>query len=459
LIQKIVFGNKIIKGHLLSKISRLFLLFLIQIFLFACASTKEVENVPENVQVDSQEQSKQNDKINSSIENPEEAIQNKDTSNKTDVIEESKNSPQEEEKENVVKTSSIKLLFAGDIMAHEENLRCKDFNLIWKDVSHLLDGYDLIFANIEAPMDNTKAAATYPNFNMPQAYAQAAIDAGFSVFSLCNNHSNDQGTSGIHETIKTCKTLTQENLDHGKEVYFAGLKESKEAEFTWHLIEKNGWKILFLPITELLNRPVASDLVNYVVPDAAHRKEFKDYCRKLREENPCDLFVLSFHTSEPEYRRSVTKAQEEYYLELLDCGVDILWANHAHIIKDRKFVFNSQNDSQKIIMFANGNTISGQRRAPALESKNPTSERDNTGDGLLYEIIFTKDEEKNPQISFAQAHYITTYINTAQDFLLKPLDTSFIDYLYKVSRNNWAEYIKRRKKITEESTKDYIIWQ
>lgn len=400
------------------------------IFFAACATTKN--NLPEQIQEPQSEQE---------IVEPTFQTENlKSENEKTEI-------------------GSIKLLFAGDIMAHEENLRLLDYNKIWKDVDEYIHSFDLAFANIEAPMDETKEPSTYPNFNMPKAYAQAAINAGFSVFSLSNNHTNDQGASGIKETIAASKALTLENAENGTSLYFAGLKESAEADFTYHLIEKNGWKILFLPITELLNRPNASDYVNFVRPDEKDRKKFIEYCKALREENPCDLFVLSIHTSEPEYKRSVTKKQENFYMELLDCGVDILWANHAHIIKDRKFVFDSKTGRQKIIMFANGNTISGQRRAPELDSKNPKSERDNTGDGLLYQVTFTKNAEGLPQISFAKPFYITTYINTANEFLLKPLDTDFINYLYDIPRKSWAEYITRRKKITEESTKDYIIWQ
>ena len=85
----------------------------------------------------------------------------------------------------------IKLLFAGDIMAHTNNYHISSFDKIWRDVKYLIDGNDLVFANIEAPVDTTKPVSSYPNFNMPQNYVQAAVDAGFNVFSLCNNHSND----------------------------------------------------------------------------------------------------------------------------------------------------------------------------------------------------------------------------------------------------------------------------
>ena len=351
-------------------------------------------------------------------------------------------------------------MFGGDIMAHTNNLRLSDYNKIWTEVSDYISSFDLAFANIEAPMDTSKDPSSYPNFNMPKEYVQAAIDAGFNVFSLCNNHTNDQGLTGIKESMKTSENLIKENKTAGRDVYFAGLKNGEDADITYCLIEKNGWKILFLPITELLNRPSHSSYINFIKPEEESRKEFITSCKNLRAQNECDLFILSVHTAEPEYTRKITSEQETFYLDLLDAGADVVWANHAHIIKDRKFIFNSKDKSQKLIMFANGNTISGQRPSPSLDSKNPNTERDNTGDGLLYEVTFSrKSMEEAPEITYAHPFYITTYINTADEFLIRPLNDKFIKYLYSVPRKSWAEYITRRKSITEESTKDYIIWQ
>ena len=62
----------------------------------------------------------------------------------------------------------IKLLFAGDIMAHTNNYHISSFDKIWRDVKYLIDGNDLVFANIEAPIDTTKPVSNYPNFSMPQ---------------------------------------------------------------------------------------------------------------------------------------------------------------------------------------------------------------------------------------------------------------------------------------------------
>ena len=355
----------------------------------------------------------------------------------------------------------IKLLFAGDIMAHTNNYHISSFDKIWRDVKYLIDGNDLVFANIEAPIDTTKPVSSYPNFNMPQNYVQAAVDAGFNVFSLCNNHSNDQYLDGIKETLKTVDRICEQAAKNAnpRSLYFSGLKNSKESEFSYNIIEKSGWKILFLPMTELLNRPDFSEYINYVKTDDASRNEFIDYVKKLREKNPCTIFILSFHTAEPEYTRNITSRQEKFYKELIKNGVDIIWANHAHIIKNRKIIVDTETNCDKIIMYANGNTISGQRRNPDLTSKNPNGERDNTGDGLFYKVTLKKDNNGSVKIKKCEPIFITTYINTANEFVLKPLNQDFVNYLYSVPRTNWAKYIERRININQEATKDLIEWQ
>ena len=358
---------------------------------------------------------------------------------------------------------TITLLFAGDIMAHSVNYNITTYEKIWRDVKDVISEPDLAFANIEAPIDTTRSASSYPSFNMTRKYVQAAVDAGFDVFSLCNNHTNDQYKNGILETIKTTQAIkeyTKEQL--GTDVYFSGTKEKPDSKFsalTYNYFESNGWKILFLPVTELLNRPDASDYINFIKPDADSRKAFIKYAKELRTANPCDLFIISLHTSEPEYTRVITESQNEFYMNLLEAGADVVWANHAHIIKDRKIIVNTKTGRDKLIMYANGNTISGQRTKPELTSKNPTGERDNTGDGLFYIVTMHKENDGSVKIKKCETYFITTYINTANEYVIKPLNQSFVDYLYDVPRTNWAKYIERRIKINKDATKDLIEWQ
>ena len=369
-------------------------------------------------------------------------------------------SPEPESQHKKHDKDTINLLFAGDIMAHSVNYYITSYEKIWRDVKHLISEPDLAFANIEAPIDTTRSASSYPSFNMTQKYVQAAVDAGFDVFSLCNNHTNDQYKNGILETIKTTQAITQNTLEQSNhQIYFSGIKDSPKAPYTYNYFESGTWKILFLPITELLNRPDSSDYINFIKPDEDTRKAFINYVTELKASHPCDLFIISIHTSEPEYTRNITDKQNEFYMNLIDAGADVIWANHAHIIKDRKIIVNTKTGNDKLIMYANGNTISGQRTKPELTSKNPTSERDNTGDGLLYNVTFHREKDGSVKIKKCEPQFITTYINTANEYVIKPLNQDFVDYLYDVPRTNWAKYIERRIKINKDATKDLIEWQ
>ena len=133
--------------------------------------------------------------------------------------------------------SDITLLFGGDVMAHDQNYTVKDFDDIWKDVKPIIQGADIAFANIEAPVDPAKPVSSFPKFNMSFDYLDAAVKAGFSVFSMCNNHSNDQGLKGIQETIKSCDMLTRRYSESGRSVYFAGLKQNPSYGFSYAMIE------------------------------------------------------------------------------------------------------------------------------------------------------------------------------------------------------------------------------
>ena len=373
-------------------------------------------------------------------------------------------------KKSDIDSPTITITFAGDIMAHTYNHNITKYDKIWRDVKSYIEDSDLAFANLESPVDQTKPVSSYPNFNLPLRYVEAAVDAGFDVFSLANNHSFDQGERGIAQTIISMEELQTKKAEEGKDIYFSGLKKLKHGDYTYNIIEKNGWKILFLPVTGILNYPHDYAFINYVKTGEKPHREFVEFCKKLRAENPCDLFVISLHADEPEYKRTVLKSQRDFYLQLLETA-DVVWANHAHIIKDREFIFEAESGRHKLIMYANGNTISGQRTQPTFDAGTPMSERDHTGDGLLYYVQFiktktgktrynTEGKPENPvQIKKAEPIFITTYINTAWEFVLKPLNQEFVDYLKEVKRKNWAAYIERRIKINTEATKDLIKWQ
>lgn len=361
------------------------------------------------------------------------------------------------EAEKTEEPERLTLLFAGDIMAHRPNYSMKNYSKIWKDIKPLVSGADFSFANIEAPVNKNLPFSPYPDFNMQPSYPEAAIDAGFNVFSLVNNHTNDKGLEGINETRKWAEKIEEDSKLSERPVYFCGINKSPGEKISYKIIRKGNWKILFVAVTEILNRPDYRSYLNYVVASKKNWEEFSEYLAQIRKENPCDLMILSIHTDEPEYILSAEQKRKSYYRSLISKGVDVIWSNHPHIVREREFFGENETKLLKnAIIYGNGNTISGQRREP--DFKNPENPRDDTGDGMILKIVFQKNSRQETSIEKIETHFITTYINTAWEFVIKFLDDDFIRYLEDIGRTEWAEYIQARKKITE-NIKETTIWQ
>lgn len=343
-------------------------------------------------------------------------------------------------------------------MSHRPNYAMTDYSKIWKDVSPVIQSADFSFANIEAPVDSALPYSSYPDFNMKTHYPKAAVKAGFNVFSIINNHTNDQGLDGMKATLAWSEEMEKEYENSDRPLCFCGINAVKGSPVSFRIIQKNGWKIIFCAVTEILNRPSYTSYMNFVSPGKKSREAFCAYVKKIRGENPCDLFILSIHCSDEEYKKSVPESQRRYYKQLLENGVDIVWANHPHVIKERELIGNKADGKlHKLIMYANGNTVSGQRWQPALD--NAFNAREDTGDGLMLGVIVEKDMKNGGiEITSVTPYYITTYINTSFEFVVKYLDDAFISYLKNADRAKWAAYIEQRKKISEK-TKEITTWQ
>lgn len=327
----------------------------------------------------------------------------------------------------------LNLTFAGDLMSHSENFTMKDFSLAYADVKTFLKNDDISFVNLETPVCDSLPYSAYPLFNSKSFYVDCAIDAGFDVFSLANNHSNDQGFAGM---ISTLKYFTRKRAF---EIYSAGIKNEKENNISYDIIECKDWKILFASITEILNTRTANKALDYFSPN--QKDKLKDELIFLRQKHQCDLFVLSIHANEPEYVLTVTEKRKKWYYELLDCGVDILFANHQHVPQEWEIVKDAKTQKDKLIMYCLGNFVSGQRRKPNYNK--PDGIQEYKGDSYLLQVTVN-----NPQtIERVLPVYITTHIDTTKkderNFVVRHFTESFISEIEKINKVQ-AAYYKRR---------------
>ena len=157
---------------------------------------------------------------------------------------------------------SLLVTFAGDLMAHKPNWDRGHFDEIYEDIKDELLECPLVFANLETPVCDSKPYSTYPNFNVHHEYVEAAIDAGFNVFSLTNNHTNDQFLEGINSTREWFLKKEAETNETQRPVFACGLKNKPEDPLTYMIIKQDDWTILFVSITEILNTNYYSSYID-----------------------------------------------------------------------------------------------------------------------------------------------------------------------------------------------------
>ena len=341
----------------------------------------------------------------------------------------------------VEQSQNLTITFAGDLMAHDVNFMMKNYRHIYTDLADILLQDDLSFCNIEMPVCEEKPLSSYPSFNVHRSYIRAAIDSGFDVFALANNHTNDQGKSGIAGSITSFETLEAEYKTNGRRIYYSGLKKTKTDAWEPVIIEKNGFTLLFLSVTELLNSYGDSKhYLYYSEPTAEGRTLLLERISEMREKYPCDILILTLHVAEAEYGFNVSTEKKRWFKRLGDAGVDIICASHPHVMQTWEKVESTRsplleaqlNDGNfglhsYFFMYSMGNFISGQRMKPNYE--NPKHYREYTGDAVLLQLTLHKRDGKILNDYELRAIPVTVYKNE-HGLVMKRLDQNFIDGLF-----------------------------
>lgn len=254
----------------------------------------------------------------------------------------------QEKKEPEVKEERLSLIMVGDALLHSSLYRdgyqngTYDFTSQLELIKPEIQKHDLAFYNQESILGGTSIGLSdYPNFNSPQEFGDAMIDAGFNLVSLANNHTMDRGVTAIQNSCDYWKT---------KDVLAAGSYCSAEDAEEIKIKEKNGIKYTMLAYTYGTNGiTVPSDkpyLVNLYSDELA-----KADIEKVRDK--VDLLIVSMHWG-AEYRSEPTDEQKREAEYLSNLGVDIIIGTHPHVIEPITYI----NDT--LVIYSLGNFISAQ---------------------------------------------------------------------------------------------------
>ncbi len=269
----------------------------------------------------------------------------------------------------------LRLVFTGDIMAHDVNFRMNDYDRIYAPVSRYFEDADYTFGQLEFVVDPDRPMTTYPRFNVHPSYVESAIASGVNVFSLANNHTTDYGADGVHATLGSLSQLAADN-----DIYYSGARYQTDGQYEITEINWNDRKIGFLAITRILNDHSGSEFTYYVSHNPEEAAGFLDFLGELT--SSYDLFILSVHDG-TEYQPLPDGRTIRFYREAVDAGVDILWGHHPHVLQPWETV-ERDNGSRAVIMASMGNFVSGQTWR--LGPEDSGRRRAATGDSAVFRV-------------------------------------------------------------------------
>ena len=252
------------------------------------------------------------------------------------------------------KVYTAKFLAAGDALIHKpvrnsgkQSDGTWNYTAQFDMIRDILAEYDIKFYNQESVISGNDDY--YPTggglyFNTPKAYGDAAVEAGFNLVSLANNHSMDVGTNGALGSVGYWKTK--------EGIIFDGMTDSEEMrnDYTRLIGEANGITYGFVAYTTSTNGNPVPNSKPYLVNTYSEEKVKNDIAA-LRDQ--VDVLIVSMHWG-IEYILEPNAEEKKIANFLAEQDVDIVIGNHAHCIQPIEKI------GDTVVFYALGNLISNQ---------------------------------------------------------------------------------------------------
>lgn len=223
------------------------------------------------------------------------------------------------------------LSIGGDLLPYARLLEA-DPSHFWSECGGWFFGSDLVFANLETPIDLNKPVSAVPEvmlndmyFNGSEAFYDLFSGGGhYDVLSLANNHALDQGVAGLEATMSL---LEARNV--------GGVGAAKKGRQAWKLIEKNGLKLSFHAWTYSLNKSSQSAdqsmQVNHLRLNQA-RVDLKEVVNEIQaaKKQGADFSFLYLHMGNAYHLVPSEHVRANLKLLCAESGADLVVCGHGH---------------------------------------------------------------------------------------------------------------------------------
>lgn len=265
----------------------------------------------------------------------------------------------------MTKSESVSISLGGDLMPYEliNKDTCKN---LWEDCGEFFFSSDIVFANLETPIDKTKPVSLVPevmlndmHFNgdeeMFEIFNGNGKFKGYDVLSVANNHSLDQGKEGLHNTMKFL---------HEKNILTCGAAFSSEAINDFPILQRKGISFAFLAYTFSLNKFSCAEepwLCNHLRLNK--RGEDFSLIKKQTEivrSRGSEVVILSLHMGNAYQPLPDEHIVENAHRIARETKAEVIVCNHAHNIQPWEF-YEWQNEKREtknsLIFYALGDFV------------------------------------------------------------------------------------------------------
>ena len=246
----------------------------------------------------------------------------------------------------------IDLIFAGDIMQHETQLKMAlqndgkySYSYCFRHIKELVKSADISVANLETTIGKSGYSG-YPSFCAPDSFLHAVKDAGFKVLLFANNHCMDKGKRGALYTLDMLDSL---QISHCG-VY----RNAKEREERYPLIiEEKGIRVAILNYTYGTN---GRDIPHPMVVNLIEKETISRDIQTAKEKAP-DAIIVCMHWGD-EYVSLPPQHIKELSDWLIEQGVDHIIGNHPHVVQPIEIRESKTTPDRNVVAYSTGNLVS-----------------------------------------------------------------------------------------------------
>jgi hypothetical protein len=230
---------------------------------------------------------------------------------------------------------ALTISLGGDLMPYAAISKdtCRG---LWDEVGDFFFSSDMVFANLETPIDTSKAPVMVPEVMLNDMCFNADEEIftifngnnkyrGFDVLSVANNHSLDQGKDGL---LQTLRFLDQQNIA------YCGAAPTSASVYDFPILHRKGISVAFIAFTFSLNQ---FDLGNEgwrcnhmrLNQPEADISLIVDQASAARSRG-ADLIIASLHMGNAYQPYPGEHIRNNIHRICREAGIDVVIAGHPH---------------------------------------------------------------------------------------------------------------------------------